>query len=68
MSAVRMETARDHWSVVLTTSVGCRAMDKVVVATQKCLDFAKMGRALVTLTMSVMAHLCVVKMPACMTD
>ena len=63
-----METARNHWSVVQTISVGCRAKDKVVVVTQKCPDFAKKGRAPVTLTMSVMAHLCVVKMPAYMTD
>ena len=56
MSAVRMETVRDHWSVVRTTFVGYRAKDKVVVATQKCLDFAKKGRAPVTLTMSVTAH------------
>ena len=63
-----METVRDRWSVVLTTFVGCRAEDKVVVAPQKCQDFAKKGRDPVTLTMSVTAHSCVVKMPAYMTD
>ena len=50
------------------TLVGSHAKDKVVVAVRKCQDFAKKGRAHVSQTKNVIAHLCVVKMPAYMTD
>ena len=64
VSAFRMETVRDLWSVAQTNIVGSRAKANPGVAAVNRPDTARKGRALVTLTMSAMVRLCVVTMPA----
>ena len=65
-SAVRMRTARDQWSVALTTIVGSRVRVNPGAAAENSPDTARKGRGTVTLRLSALVRLCVALITASM--